>query len=381
MLENRYDILILGGGPAGTSAALALKNSGLKVALADKSHFPRHKTCGDAIPGPALKMLRQVLPGFDQELEGFTERQKIKCCEIIVPNGKKIHIEWKADAYNSARLDFDNFLFSLVKKHTGTAIYEGFEAGTINHSENGWEITSRNNGQKLYAQLLIGCDGAHSVVTKQAAQRLPDHDRYCTAVSAYYSGITCDENTNVFFLLKNYLPGYFWIFPLGNGMYNAGFGIMAAEASKRKLKLREILEGIIETEPAIKTLFTGAKKISETQGFGLPLGGKQIPISGEGYMLAGDAASLIDPLQGHGIDKAVYSGIAAAKQAARCFESNDWSAKNMHNYDREVYAKYNHELKRNYRLMRLLHKQPWMVNAAARIAGTGIAKKIIAKWF
>ena len=380
-MPHRFDILILGGGPAGSAAALALKDSGLKVALADKCVFPRHKTCGDAIPGPALKMLKQLLPDFTDELKRFTERQLIKHCKITAPNGRTISIEWKEDACNSSRLDFDNFLFSLVKKYTGTVIYEGFEAGSLQHSENGWEITGRNDDQLLSARLLIGCDGANSLVTKQAAMRLPDHSMYCTAVSAYYRGIACAENTNEFFLLKNYLPGYFWVFPLGNGIFNAGFGIMAAEASKRKLKLREILEIIIETEPVIKTLFTGTVKISETHGFGLPLGGKKIPVSGENFMLAGDAASLIDPLQGHGIDKAVYSGVAAARQAARCFEYNNFSADYMRSYDDDVYAKYNHELKRNYRLMRLLHRQPWLANAAARLAGTGAVKKIIAKWF
>lgn len=380
-MANIFDILILGAGPAGTSAALALKDSGLTIALVDKASFPRHKTCGDAIPGPTLKALRQIIPDFDTELKQLTLKQSIKHCHIVAPNNKTIGIDWQAEAYNSPRESFDNFLFTQVKKHTATKIFEGFEAHEISRENGIWSLKERHNDTTLQAKLLIGCGGANSILSKHVANHVLDRERYCTAVAAYYKGINSDDLTNKFYLFKNYLPGYFWVFPLGDNTFNVGFGIVSSQAAKHNIKLREVMDSIISQEPNVKPLFATAEKVSEVKGFGLPIGGKEIPISGEGYMLAGDAASLIDPLQGHGIDKAAYSGIFAAQQAVACFEKNDFSVDFLKLYDQKVYAKYGAELKRNYQLMRMLNKQPWVVNIAAKFANIPFVKKAVLKNF
>lgn len=376
-----YDILILGAGPAGCSAALALKNSGLKVALVDKAKFPRHKTCGDAIPGPTLKALRQVIPDFDTELKQLELKQSIKHCHIVAPNNKTINIDWQAEAYNSPRESFDNFLFTQVKKHTNTEIFEGFEAHEISRENSVWSLKERHSDKVLQAKLLIGCDGANSVLVRQMDQQPIDRDRHCTAVAAYYTGINSDDLTNKFYLFKNYLPGYFWVFPVGNNTFNVGFGIVSSQAAKHNIKLREVMDSIIATEPNVKPLFANAEKVSDVKGFGLPIGGKETPISGEGYMLCGDAASLIDPLQGHGIDKAAYSGIFAAQQAINSFEENNFTTEFIKAYDQKVYTKYGAELKRNYQLMRMLNKQPWVVNTAAKFANIPFVKKAVLKNF
>lgn len=376
-----YDIAIIGAGPAGSSAALALKSCGLKVALIDKAGFPRYKTCGDAIPGPTLKALRQIIPSFDNELQQLAVKQYIKYCQIVAPNNKVIDIEWKAEAYNSARLDFDDFLFSQVKKHTATEIFEGFEVGQITREGELWQLKKRGSDESIQARFIIGCDGANSVLAKYIDNSPINRERYCTAVAAYYTGINSDNLTNKFYLFNNYLPGYFWVFPLGNNTFNVGFGIVASEAAKHNIKLREVMDSIIANEPAVAPMFKSAKQISEVKGFGLPIGGENAPISGNGYMLAGDAASLIDPLQGHGIDKAVYSGMFAAQKAAQCFSDNNFSATFIKGYDERVYAKYGAELRRNYGLMRLLNKQPWIVNAAARFANISVIKKAVLKRF
>ncbi len=380
-LANLFDIAILGAGPAGSSAALTLKNSGLKVALIDKAGFPRHKTCGDAIPGPTLKALRQIIPDFNEELQQLTLKQAIKYCQIVAPNNKVIDIEWKAEAYNSPRLDFDGFLFSQVKKHTTTEVFEGFEVGQITKENNLWLLKKRNSDESIQARFVIGCDGANSVLAKYLDNSPINRERYCTAVAAYYTGIISDNLTNKFYLFNNYLPGYFWVFPLGNNTFNVGFGIVASEAAKHNIKLREVMDSIIANESAVAPMFTNAIQTGEVKGFGLPIGGENAPISGEGYMLAGDAASLIDPLQGHGIDKAVYSGMFAAQKATECFTNNNFSVEFIKGYDDTVYAKYGAELRRNYRLMRLLNKQPWIVNAAARFANISVIKKAVLKRF
>jgi len=376
-----YDILILGAGPAGCSAALALKNSGLKIAMVDKATFPRHKTCGDAIPGPTLKAFRQIIPNFDIELKQLSLKQSIKHCHIIAPNNKAICIDWQAEAYNSPRKNFDDFLLTQVKKQTATQIFEGFEVHEIKKANTVWQLKERHSNTTLQAKLLIGCGGANSILSKQISNHKLNRERHCTAVAAYYTGIQSNDLTNKFYLFKNYLPGYFWVFPLGNNSFNVGFGIVSSQAAKHNIKLREVMDRIITNEPNVKALFANAKRISDVKGFGLPIGGKEIPISGNGFMLAGDAASLIDPLQGHGIDKAAFSGIFAAQQAINCFEKNNFSTKFIQHYDQKVYAKYGTELKRNYKLMQMLNKQPWVVNFVAKFANIPFVKKAVLKHF
>ncbi len=134
-MKKHYDIAIIGAGPAGTSCALALKTSGLSVALIDKSNFPRNKTCSDAIPGPTLKFLNQIHEPSVEEFNRFEYKQQIKSSILYLANGDSMDIEWKGKAYNSQRISFDNFLLDQVKKHTETSIYEGIRIKDIYKKE------------------------------------------------------------------------------------------------------------------------------------------------------------------------------------------------------------------------------------------------------
>ena len=118
---------------------------------------------------------------------------------------------------------------------------------------------------------------------------------------------------------------------------------------------------LIAKDPVLKARFKNAKLEGDVKGFGLPLGSKKRPISGEGFMLVGDAASLIDPFTGEGIGNALYSGMFAAEQAARCLEANDFSAAFMQNYDHAAYQRMWSELKLSHRMQKLVNF-PWLFN-------------------
>ena len=125
--------------------------------------------------------------------------------------------------------------------------------------------------------------------------------------------------------------------------------------------LKKYFEQIISEHPVISKKFNKARICSELNGFRLPLGGKKISISGERFLLTGDAANLIDPLSGHGIDKAVKSGMLAAQQVKACFEHNNFSSAFNGAYDLAVYKFYGKELKRNFRLMKLVTYFPYLI--------------------
>ncbi len=377
-----FEVAIIGAGPAGTAAALALKDGGLTVALLDKKAFPRHKTCGDAIPSPSFKYLRKIIPNFDEELEGLELKQLITTSKVYSTNGKSFAIKWNNVAYNSPRSSFDTFLFNQVKKHTDTTVYEDCTIKTIKQDSEGvFTIYNKQTDPLITAKMVLGADGANSVVTRELLNSTLDKDFHCTAVAAYYSNINCPNETNEFYLFKKHLPGYFWIFPLGNNQYNVGFGLMAAKAEEEKRNLKQNLDTIIKEEPILRESFKNATALSDTKGFGLPLGGKERPISGDGFMMLGDAAYLIDPLQGHGIDKAIRSGIIAAKNIETSFKENNFSAEKLKQYDVEVYQTMGKELKRNYRLMKWFYKRMYMMDAITTILNVPLVKKGMVKLF
>ena len=163
------------------------------------------------------------------------------------------------------------------------------------------------------------------------------------------------------------LPGYFWIFPLPNGEANVGVGMLSDVARRKKVNLKNELQDIIHNDPIISERFKNATLIGTVDGYGLPLGSKQRVISGERYLLTGDAAFLIDPFTGEGIGNALYSGRIAANQAAKALEANDFSAAALAAYDKEVYRVMGPELRISHRLQKLV-KYPWLFNLLVKIS-------------
>ena len=358
-MDKNYDVAIIGAGPAGTSCALALRNSGLKVALIDKSTFPRDKTCGDAIPGPSLKFLKELRKEFKLELQDFEEKHQIKSSVLYMPNGESLQIDWVTDAYNSQRIHFDDLLLQQVKKHAKVAVYEGIKIKTIKREAQKIYIQSRDLQFSIICDMVIGCDGANSTVSRSLGAPPPDQLSGSVALSARYENVKASNEANEFYLLKNF-PGYFWIFPLGKNNYNVGFGTTKPSYTK-SVNLRKYFQEIITTDPVLSKKFADAKVHSELKGFKLPIGGKKINISGERFLLTGDAANLIDPLSGHGIDKAIKSGMLAAQQIEKCFQQKNFTSAFNTRYDAAVFSIYQKELRRNFYLMKIMIHFPFLL--------------------
>lgn len=368
-MNTHFDIAIIGAGPAGCAAALTLRNSGLKVALIDKDIFPRDKICGDAIPGPAFKAMDKINPIWAEDMKKLGASYLIKTGQVTAPNGKTMKLDWVTFSYNSKRIDFDNYLLELVKKETNTTILENKHMqDVLLDNEKGTCFFTDNT--KIDASLIIACDGANSVVRRKLAKEITNNEHACSAVRAYYKDVTgIQAGVNEFHFFNELLPGYFWIFPLDNGWVNIGFGILQKKiaGTKRPVNLRHALNKIITEMPSIAPRFENATMMHDIKSFGLPLGMQQFNISGKRFMLCGDAASLIDPLQGHGIDHAMNSGHIAGLQAIKCFASKQFDAEFMQEYDRDVYKKIGGELSRNTFLLRLLSRAPWLLNLVTTI--------------
>jgi flavin-dependent dehydrogenase len=171
-----------------------------------------------------------------------------------------------------------------------------------------------------------------------------------------------NENFIELHFLPEMLPGYLWIFPLPNGMANVGVGILSERVREKKINLREQMLNAIKNNPQISPRFAKANLNGKIQGWGLPLAMGREPLSGDNFLLTGDAACLIDPFSGEGIGNALYSGMLAAAAIKEAVEKNDFSGSHFKTtYDDVVYKRLGDELKISATLQKLC-KYSWLFN-------------------
>lgn len=368
--RDAYDVAIIGAGPAGTTCALALRKSGLRVVLVEKSQFPRDKVCGDAIPARCEKVLYSIDPAFGKSLSEFPQKIDIRGCRVVAPN--RVHFDYffHTPGYCSERLHFDDFLLQLALKESDTEFLDGFNVSKVERREKDWEIQARD-GRTIFGKTVIGCDGAQSVLARLLTKRKTPKEHHCAAVRAYYHGIEgLDENKMEIHFLEDHLPGYFWIFPLKDGWANVGFGMLSSRIAKDKIGLRQSLEAIVAEAPGLKDRFKHATLEGGINGFGLPMGSRKVQLSGDGFLLCGDAAALIEPATGEGIGNAMLSGKLAADHIKAAIGAQDLSAERLSQYDKQLYGKLWKDLRRKYLAQKYLGEKRklmnWLVNQAQK---------------
>jgi geranylgeranyl reductase family protein len=377
-LPSYYDVIISGAGPAGATCALALKDAGLKVALLDRATFPRDKVCGDAIPGRAVKTLYKISPYYEAAFRAFQPKLATRRTSLFY-KGRNISFNWTGEAYTSARMDFDNFLFTLAKHNSGADVHTNTDIKSVERSADGFVLTTKD-GRTFACRMLVGADGAHSVTAKQLARRTIDRNNHVGSVRAYYSNISgLDANTTEVYFDKQFLPSYLWIFPLPGNTANVGFGMLSSEIARRKADLKKLFYEFINQSPELQARLGTATQTSPLEGFGLPLGATDVTISGDGFILTGDAASLIDPISGDGIGNAMLSGRLAAEQVVKCFRENNFMAQFIGSYDKQLFAAIGSELKTHYYARRVLAGAPVLLDAVFLAARSPLLKAIIKK--
>jgi menaquinone-9 beta-reductase len=375
-------ICIIGAGPGGTATALHLSHLGVSSILVDKATFPRDKVCGDGLTGKVVTILDRIDPGILQRFKATPLQSDSWGATFVMIGGNATQISYKKDyditkdpitSYVTKRMDFDNFLLDECKKRDNITILEGTTVDTYTRTPEGWHLSNKKNTVDIKCTLVINAAGANSGFSRHIAniQMEPKHN--AGAVRAYYKGVTGmhpDKFIELHFL-KGYLPGYFWIFPLPNGEANVGFGMLTEAISKRKVNLKKTLQEIVDAQPEIASRFTNAEIIGDVLGYPLPLGSKRHKISGDNFMLIGDAAHLVDPLTGEGIGNAINSGFIAAEQAVKCIEAKDFSAEFMKPYDVRVWRVMGTELKISSILQKLL-KYPSVFNFILKLAANNL---------
>ena len=314
MRRSSFDVLVVGAGPAGSIAALVLARSGASVALLDKAQFPRDKACGDFVGPRGLQVLADLgiaepagLDVGDMVVIGPTGRRVVLPCFNGVTYPGRARAMTRSvfdDALRTAALDAGAVAF------TGRADRPLWSSGEID----GFTV-SDGDGDELRADFVIGADGATSHVAHSAGLVEGSRVLWGFAVRCYVDqhvdlpAITLWEQSR-----WHAFPGYGWIFPSPGGMANIGIGIGT-------LAHRQTGAGAVRALPAHLDHLVELGLIDRAAVSPLPrrLGGwlkmgmvGTTPAAGR-VLLVGDAAGLVNPLQGEGIAQAMTSGRSAAE--------------------------------------------------------------------
>lgn len=369
---NVYDVIIVGGGPAGSSCALSLAHTGLKILLIDRFRFPRDKICGDALSLDVVNQLSMISPGVVNAFDAHQGKLSSSGVRIFSPDLTCIDLPFiykgaQRNGYVMPRLDFDNILFQQVKEIPGVDVLEDCHVSATELQTN--EVVVSTSKGNYRCSIVVGADGTHSIVNKLSARKSIERDHHSAGLRVYYEGVNSfhEQNYIELYFFNDTLPGYLWVFPMVGSRANVGIGLLSSVVQNKRMNLRQVMQRLITTHPALKDRFANARPLESVKGHGLPLGSKKRPISGDQFLLLGDAAGLIDPFTGEGIGNAIRSGRVAAEHIQQCFKQKSFSAQFNKQYDQEIYRRMWNEFEMS-RVLQRLCKYPSLFNFVFRKA-------------
>ena len=413
---SNFDCIVVGGGPGGAAAASYLAMGGKKVLLIEKRIWPRDKVCGDAVGGKSLGHVKAL--GVKATLEA-TPHFRVTGIVFSSPNGSDVtvplpeeEVEKMEAGYSLPRQQFDWLLFERATElvlENGGSVVQGAKVTKV--FDDGGQITGveigiggRMREKRIYsAPWTIGaagylCPVARKIVKELAKEELVDRMHYCGGYREYWDGVKgCEGNSgNIeIHFVDTVVPGYFWLFPLGEGRVNVGIGMVMGLLDKNKKKLKDLQSEVIRSHPLFKERFAEAKLVEGSgKGWQLPFGS---PRKGEknqprrayapGALLVGDSASLVDPFSGEGVGNALVSGEMAARHV---IENRGGAA-----YQDELWAALGPELTNSFKMQKMSRRKwllNWFVGKASRkpviqemmtemIASKEAQENLHSKWF
>jgi geranylgeranyl reductase family protein len=371
-------VCIVGAGPAGATAALQLDRLGIDCIIVDKAVFPRDKVCGDGLSGKVVSVMEKIDPEMAMRFRKFVLKQESWGVDFISPGRHKIHIPYKQDydcvkdqaaGFVCKRIIFDEFLVNEVRLSPSATLIEGVNITSFECLEEGYRLSTAEGSTVIMAKMLIIANGAQSNFTRHIHGHEQDPKCLSAGVRGYYKnveGLHHDHFIELHFL-DQLIPGYLWIFPLPGGEANVGLDMLNPDVVKNKINLRRMLEEILLTDPAVALRFKKATLAGKIEGYSLPLAGQPFNFSGHRYLIAGDAASMIDPLTGEGIGNAMYAGRLAALKAAKACNDDNYSHDLLKTYDEDISRVLGGEFCLSQRLQKLTRRR-WLFNGLLKKA-------------
>jgi geranylgeranyl reductase family protein len=328
-VSDAYDALVIGGGPGGSAAAFHLARGGARVCLLEKQSYPRDKVCGDGLTPRAVRALDHM--GLRDEYQGWSRSAGLK----VHGGGHVIELPWpELEDYPSfglarPRTDLDQLLARTAAK-AGAELWEATEVAEplVERGLVRGAVVQREGEDPfcVRAEVVVAADGASSRFAQALGLRRDTQRPIGVAIRQYYrSGRDTDPWIDSYLELRrgdDLLPGYGWVFPLADGTVNVGVGLLNTSAHFRNINYRQLLKEWVPTVGP-EWGFDAGDAAARARSHPLPMGANRHPPVYRGVLFVGDAAGLVNPFNGEGIDYALESGELAAQAALATLDSGD----------------------------------------------------------
>lgn len=361
---KKYDVIIVGAGPAGCAAAKTIAEKGHNVLIIDRQTFPRDKVCGDGLTPGATKLL--------QQLDAFSflnseDVYPIQAIRFVTPKLQSLDVPFKSKHEDAGfliikRQKLDHALLQSAQKSDADFLLAE-ATGLLFNEQQVCGVKVKLNGQKreLKARLVIGADGASSVVARSLkAAKIPDKHRFL-AIRGYVKGFKTTDHLVEFIWTADLKPGYFWIFPTGNNKANIGLGLPADLYKKNKIDLKQHFYQLLE-QSFFKERVLPEMEIDQLRAWPIPLAGLfKTQRVFDGAMLIGDAGYWVDPLSGEGIHNTLKTGIISAEVALKALQANQFSADFLQKYEQRAWQQLGPTIKRSLAFVQGMRYLPWLL--------------------
>jgi geranylgeranyl reductase family protein len=393
--SERADVVVVGAGPAGSSAAWWLAQAGLDVVVLDKAAFPREKVCGDGLTPRGVKALEDM--GIDTSpAAGWARHKGLRVHgggEVVEVDWPKLH-RWPDYGLVRPRSELDAMLAGRAET-AGAHLYTGVtvtgpsldDAGRVAGVRT--EVGPDREPGQVRAPLVVSAEGVSGRLAKALGLLRRDDRPLGIAVRRYVrSPRTHDDYLDISFDLEPQgptaaaMPGYGWIFGMGDGTANVGFGLLDTRRSDGG-DHRDVLRRWLDTFPAEDQLGE-EHAVTPLRGAGLPMALHRQPAYTRGLLLTGDAAGTVNPFNGEGISYAMETGRMAAETAADALARPEGPAREsvLRRYPERLRAAYGRHHRLGVGFLALLSrpdvvrfaaahglKRPVLVDAALRLMG------------
>ena len=373
-MATEFDVAIVGGGPSGSAAAHYLATKGHSVLVCEKKAFPREKTCGDGLTPRAIKELDAMGLGPElntwERVRGLRVHAGARTLELDFPKSDT----WPNYGLVKPRKDLDQIVLNHAESAGAKVLYETqvkdplFENGRLV----GFKAKRGNDVEEIRAHFTICAEGAATKFARSLGrERNLDYPmgfairQYFTSPmesSGWFEGyleIRSGEDT---------LPGYGWVFPVGDGTVNVGVGLLSTFRGWRDVNLHKLQNGFVSSLPP-EWEITPSTVVSKPRAGRLFMGGSVWPPHGPGFILVGDAAGMINPMNGEGIAYGYETGRMGGRRIDEALREG--SSASLEGYTEDLKARYGPYYRLGRRFVKLIGSPAFM----ERLVSVGMRSK------